>query len=200
MITRASARINSMDDLEGKTIGVYPSRQLSFYVSRLLPGSPVKPCNPAAPLSALDSGEIGGVYALEPFVSVARTNPRYRILETNLISKRIFDGVRVPIALSVLSSAWIDLHRAESAQFIRAARAAYLSDIRHRDARLVVKILSSPQFGLAPEVAAEVVEPASTLPENVDSAEFARLVVALRNSSLLVGEVSLDKLLYDPRR
>ncbi|MEY2508797.1 MAG: hypothetical protein QOH01_3126 [Verrucomicrobiota bacterium] len=198
MIARADGGVTTIDALQGKAVGSHPSKQVTFFVSRLFPDCSVRPYNPAAPLASLDSGDMSAVYALEPFLSVAQTNPKYRVLETNLISKRIFNNARVPAALSVLSSDWMNSHPTESAAFVRLARAAYLADVNHRDQQLVVKILTEPRFGLAPDVAAKVVEPASSLPEDLDKTQFTQFATALKDGGLLSGDVALEKLLYAP--
>jgi len=200
LIVRADGSANTVGDLNRKsvTIGSHPSKQVTYFVSRILPEATVKPYNPAAPLTSLDSGDMAGIYALEPFLSIARTKARYRVLETSLISKRVFNNARVPAALSVLSSAWLDSHPREAAEFVRLARQAYAEDTQGRDTNLVVKLLTQPRFGLAPEVAAQAVEPASSLPENLDKAQFQRFVTVLKQGELVSGEVPLDKLLYVP--
>lgn len=198
LIVRADGGVNTLDDLRGKTVGSHPSKQVTYFVSRFLSGSSVKPYNPAAPLTSLDTADMVAAYVLEPFLSIARTTQKYRVLETNLISKRVFDGARVPAALSILSSAWIDAHPREAADFVRLARAAYLDDIKSRDKKLVVKILTDPKFGYTPEVAAQVAEPASSLPEDLDANQFQQFVSVLKEGGLLSGDVSLDKLLYVP--
>jgi ABC-type nitrate/sulfonate/bicarbonate transport system substrate-binding protein len=198
LIVRTDAGVDTLNDLSGKAVGSHPSKQVTFFVSRFLPGATVKPYNPAAPLTSLDSGDMAAAYVLEPFLSIVRTKGKYRILELNLISRRVFDSARVPAALSVLSSAWMDAHPAEAAEFVRLARAAYLDDAKKRDTNLVVKILTQPRFGYTADVAAQVAEPSSSFPENLDKAQFQRFVAVLKEGGLFSGEVSLNKLLYVP--
>lgn len=198
LIVRADGKVSTLADLKGKTVGSHPSKQVTFFVSRFLPDTTVKPYSPAAPLASLDSGDMVGVYVLEPFLSIARTKEKYRVLETNLVSSRVFNSERVPAALSVLSSDWVSAHPVEAAEFVRLARTAYLTDATQRDTNLIVKILAQPRFGLAPDVAAQAVEPASSLPEKLDQVQFQRFIDVLKDGGLLSGTVSVDKLLYVP--
>ena len=196
LVVREGGGIQSLDDLKNRSVGSHPSKQVTHFVSLFLPDSTVKPYNPAAPFTSLESGDVAAVYVLEPFLSIARASGKYRVLETNLISKRVFGSERVPAALSVLSATWIEAQPRAAADFVRLAHAAYLTDASSRDTSLVVTILTQPRFGLTPEVAKTAVEPVSSLPESLAPRQFQDFVTVLRKGGLLSGDVSLEKLLY----
>src|SRR5258708_7623919 len=79
------------------------------------------------------------------------------------------------------------------------ARNAFLQGEKNRDTKAVVDILTQPQFGgYAPEVAAQVVEPAGSLPEDLKPSQLLRFINVLKEGKLLSGDVAFDKLLYVP--
>lgn len=200
LITRADAGVTNLDALRGKVVGSHPSKQVTHFVTSFLPSSTVRPYNPAAPLLSVDSGDMVAAYVLEPFLSIARTKPdKYAIVEMNSISRRIFNGERVPAALSVLSAEWIDAHPSDAARFVGLCRATYRGYANNRDTNAITKILTQPKFGsYAPEVATQVVEPASSLPEQLAPAQLQRFTTALKQGGLLTNDIRFDRLLYVP--
>jgi ABC-type nitrate/sulfonate/bicarbonate transport system substrate-binding protein len=183
--------------LQGKAIGVYPSPQLQFFVSRILPNCTIKTYNPDVPFIGLNTGDVVAVFVKEPFISIARTKPdKYRVLEVNSISQHVFGGALVPAALSVLSSEWIEAHPKEAAKFVRLARQAYLEYITKPDINMV---LTEPRLGgFTPEIAAQVVEPAASFPEALSRADLRRYATLLEAGGLISTNLSFDKLLYVP--
>jgi len=191
--------IDSLADLDGKVVGSHPSRQVKYFVSRMLPSATIQEYNPATPLLALKSGDQAAAYVLEPALSQAIASGEYRLIEQCAISRHVFGSARVPAALSLLSAKWIEEHPTEAAAFVRIARAAHERELRQRDTAANVALLGRRQYGAySPEVASRVVEPASSIPENLDRDRLRQFFQVLREGRLLDGNVDFERLLYVP--
>ena len=199
-IVNADSPIKTLADLDGKAIGSHPSRQVKYFVGRMVPTATVQEYNPATPLLAVKSGDQAAAYVLEPAISQALASGEYRLIEPGAISKLLFGGARVPAALSLLSDAWIGTHPAEAATFVRVARAAYARSVASRKVSETVDLLGRREYGgYSANIASRVVEPASSLPEALDRDALARFFAALHEGRLLDGQVDFDRLLYTPQ-
>ena len=191
--------INSLADLDGRAVGSHPSRQVKYFVSRMLPHATIQEYNPATPLLAVMSGDQAAAYVLEPAISLALASGEYRLIEACAISRQVFGGARVPAALSLLSSTWIDEHPTHAAAFVRIARAAHERELRHHDTAADVALLGRREYGgYSADVASRVVEPASSTPENLDRDRLRQFFQVLREGRLLDGDVDFERLLYVP--
>lgn len=191
--------INSLADLEGRVVGSHPSRQVKYFVSRMLPRATIQEYNPAVPLLAVKSGDQAAAYVLEPALSQALASGEYRPVEPGAISRQVFGGARVPAALSLLSANWIEEHPTQAATFVRIARAAHESELRRRDTATNVALLGRREYGgYSADVASRVVEPASSTPENLDRDRLRQFFQVLREGRLLEGDVDFERLLYVP--
>jgi len=191
--------INSLADLDGKVVGSHPSRQVKYFVSRMLPKATIQEYNPATPLLAVKSGDQAAVYVLEPALSLAIASGEYRLIDACAISRQIFGGARVPAALSLLSSRWIDEHPTQAAAYVRIARAAHERELRQRDTVATVTLLGRREYGgYSADVASRVVEPSSSTPENLDRERLRQFFQVLREGHLLDGNVDFERLLYIP--
>lgn len=191
--------INSLADLDGRVVGSHPSRQVKYFVSRMLPRATIQEYNPATPLLAVGSGDQSAAYVLEPALSLALASGEYRLIEAGAISRQVFRGARVPAALSLLSSRWIDEHPTQAAAFVRIARASHERELRHRDTAANVALLGRREYGgYSADVASRVVEPTSSTPEDLDRARLRQFFQVLREGRLLDGDVDFERLLYIP--
>ncbi len=191
--------INSLADLDGRVVGSHPSRQVKYFVSRMLPRATIQEYNPATPLLAVKSGDQAAAYVLEPALSLALASGEYRLIEASAISREVFGGARVPAALSLLSSMWIDEHPTHAAAFVRIARTAHERELRQRDTTANVALLGRREYGgYSADVASRVVEPASSTPEDLDRARLRQFFQVLREGRLLDGNVDFERLLYVP--
>lgn len=198
-IVKSDSPVKTLADLDGKIVGSHPSKQVKYFVSKIIPGATIQEYNPATPLLSVKSGDQAAAYVLEPVISLALASGDYRLIEPGAISKDVFGGARVPAAVSVLSAKWIEDHSKEAALFVQIARDAYLADIKQRDTNAVISLLSSKEYGgFSSNVAVHVVEPASSLPEDLDRARFQQFLGTLRDGKLLDGDVDIEKLLYSP--
>lgn len=194
-----SSSVNSLAELDGRVIGSHPSRQVKYFVSRMLPRATVKEYNPVSPLIGLKSGEQAAAYVLEPVISQALSSGEYRLIEAGAISRRVFHGARVPAALSLLSTAWIDEHPAQAAVFVRIARAAQERALVQRATAANVALLGRREFGGYPRVvASHVVEPISSTPEDLDLTRLGQFFEVLREGGLLNGEIDTERMLFVP--
>jgi hypothetical protein len=191
----------TIEELAGKAVASHPSKQVTYFVTKMVSGSTVKPYNPVAPLTSLDAGDVAAVYVLEPFLSIARANPRYRVMESNSISKRLFQSKRVPVAASVLSSEWLSTHASAGEQFIKVAQAAFANANNDVLARARTN-LQKPEFGsLAPAVAQSVSEPLGSLPADLHKSELADFLASLKSGGLIQSDfIETDKLFVSSLR
>jgi len=189
--------VQSVAELSGKTVASHPSKQVTYFVQQMAPGASVKPYNPATPLASLDAGDVSAIYVLEPFLSIAASNPKFRILEKNSISNRLFSGQRIPAAVSILSSSWAEQHPAEADRFVTAAQNIFTAfDAKQLlSARLV---LQKPDFGSLPaSIAASVAEPAASLPASLEIGELENFTSTLKAGGLIKGDrLDFDALFY----
>ena len=191
--------INSLADLDGRVVGSHPSRQVKYFVSRMLPRATIQEYNPATPLLAVKGGDQAAAYVLEPAISLALASGEYRLIEACAISRQVFGGARVPAALSLLSSGWIDERPTHAAAFVRIARAAHERELRHHDTAANVALLGRREYGgYSADVASRVVEPASSIPENLDRDRLRQFFQVLREGRLLDGDVDFERVLYVP--
>ncbi len=196
-LVRQDSQFTSVDDLGGKVIGSHPSRQVTHFISSIVPNAKVKPYNPATPLLPLQSHDFDAIYVLEPIISQAVATGKYRLIETASISKRIFANKRVPAAISVLTSDWIMNNPNEAEKFVRFAHQVYLKDLTSSETLNKIQLLQKKEYGGYPkDVALRIVEPASSLPENLNDEDFERFLEKLRDSSLLSGQIDKNKLFY----
>lgn len=196
LVVPADSRIQAGDELPGLRVGSHPSKQVTYFVG-LMAGSAqaVKPYNPAAPFLSLRSREVDAIYVLEPFVTDAASDPGFKIIETSSISKRLFDGEKVPAALSVVTSKFLNEQPELAAKFVDLALSAYRDMPADPDWRAAV--LGKKEFGGWDEKRArEVKEPASSTPDQLDPASFARFCEKLKNGGLLDRDVDLDSIIY----
>lgn len=187
----------SFSALAGKTIASHPSKQVSFFIQQMLPNATVKPYNPVAPLASLDSQDVTAIYVLEPFLSIAAANPKFRVLEKNSISSRLFSGQRIPAAVSILSSAWAEQNPVEATKFVAAAQKAFETfDATHLEAARM--ILQKSEFGSLPAaVAASVAEPSGSLPASLQIGEIKAFTAALKAGGLIKDEnLDFDRLFF----
>lgn len=191
--------IRSLANLDGRVVGSHPSRQVKYFVSRILPRATIQEYNPATPLLAVKSGDQAAAYVLEPAISQALASGEYRLVEPCAISRQVFGNARVPAALSLLSAKWIEKHPAQAAAFVRIARAAHERELRQRDTAANVALLGRREYGgYSAHVASRVVEPASSTPESLDRDRLRQFLQVLREGRLLDGDVDFERLLYVP--
>lgn len=191
--------INSLEDLDGKVVGSHPSKQVTYFVSQMLPNATIQQYNPDVPFLSVKSGDQAAAYVLEPAISMAVTSGEYKLVEKGAISRHIFRGARVPAAVSLLSENWIENHPIEAAKFIQIARTIQKKEIIQPDISAHVALLTKKEYGgYSKEVASQVVEPSSSMPEDLDRKELLKFFQILRNGYLLEGDIDFDKLLYIP--
>jgi ABC-type nitrate/sulfonate/bicarbonate transport system substrate-binding protein len=191
-ITLASSTIKTVDDIGSSPIGSHPSKQVTSFVKSMVPGADIRPYNPVSPFTALDSRDVVAIYALEPFISLAKSNPKYRVIETSSISKRVFKGERIPAAVSMLSSTWASANSDEAKRFVAAAQSSFTAASNTPHQKLT-GILLKPEFGgLSEGVAATVVEPFGSLPSELQQSEFDKFIEYLRTNGVLEGQEKID--------
>lgn len=189
----------NVEELNDKSIASHPSKQVTYFVKQMVPTAMVKPYNPAAPLTSLDSGDVSAAYVLEPFLSIAAQNSKYRVIERNSISNRVFGGARVPAAVTVLSSSWIEKNADRAADFIAKSQSIFTAfdSTKLISARM---LLQKPEFGALPSsVTASVVEPSGALPQNVSAEELDTFHSKLKGGNLIAsGTIDFARLFYKP--
>lgn len=198
-VVRKDSTVERLDDLASKAVGSHPSRQVTHFVSVMLPHSRIQQYNPAAPLLPVLSGDLEAAYVLEPIVSRAAASDEFRVIEEAAVSRLVFNGARVPAALSLLREAWIHDNPEAAAQFVRFARKVHRTELQTGDRAETVRLLSRKEYGgYPPAVASRVVEPASSFPEELSRDELDLFFEVLRQGNLLAGQVDFDRLLYVP--
>ena len=101
--------------------------------------------------------------------------------------------------VSLLSENWIEKHPIEAAKFVQIARTIQKKEIIQPDISAHVVLLTKKEYGgYSKEVASQVVEPISSVPEDLDRKELLKFFQILRNGYLLEGDIDFDKLLYIP--
>lgn len=189
--------IQDLQGLSGKTVGSHPSKQVTDFVQYMLPKATITQYNPATPLLSVKSGDQDAAYVLEPVITQAVASGQYRLVEPCAISRHVFDGSRIPAAVSLLSEKWIAEHPAEAAKFVEIATTAQAKRLASPDKDAVAQLLGRKQYGGYPrDVAERVVEPASSTPAEMDHASLLRFLSYLRTRGLLSGELNSQRLFY----
>lgn len=196
LVVPAGSDIRSLDDLSGRKVGSHPSKQVSYFV-KLMAGahSTVKPYNAAAPFLTLRAKEVDAIYVLEPFVTEALADPGLQVIDTSSISKSIFNGERVPAAVSLVTTRFLTSEPELADVFVKAALAAYkeLPD----DQSWRPSVLGKKEFGGWDQTRAlKVKEPASSTSDKIDAAAFARFCEKLKEGGLISREIALEPIIY----
>lgn len=196
LVVPTDSDIRAFGDLQGRKVGSHPSKQVSQFVKLMAgPQATVKPYNAAAPFLTIRAKEVDAIYVLEPFVTEALADPGLQVIETSSISKNIFNGKRVPAALSLVTTGFLNRKPELAEVFVRAALAAYkeLPD----DQSWRPRVLGKKEFGGWDQARAlKVKEPASSTPDEIDAAAFALFCEKLKEGGLISHEVVLDQIVY----
>lgn len=199
LLVSTDSPVRSLGDLKGKTVGSFPSRQISYFVSRILPESKVEQYNPATSLLNLESGSFAAIYVLDPVITQALRTGRYRLVESSSISRRLFNGEKVPAAVTLLSDRWIRANPEAATKFLELAQAAYRQSSLTSQSSAVGALLQRREFGGFPsDIADKILEPASSAPEELDRRKLELYLSVLRQGGLLEGPVDFDRFLLMP--
>lgn len=196
LVVPSDSMIDSFDGLTAMTVGSHPSKQVTYFVERMSSGPKiVKPYNPAAPFLTLRSGEVDAIYVLEPFVTDAAADPGLKIIETASISKRLFNGDKVPAALSLVTNKFLDEQPEVAARFVQVV----LNAVRTMpaDPAWRPEVLGKKEFGgWDRKRALEVKEPAYSTSEGLDPDGFTRFCEKLEEGGLLERAIDLNSIVY----
>ncbi len=185
LVVKSASPLQTLADLSGKKIGVFPGTSATRLVSAFLQRKGVDPKTvtfvqlPAsAQVSSLESGAVDALFSYDPLTLVAEPG-RYRALSNSVYAELIEP---CPVGVSVISR---DFERAQPEVAARAAQAvqegiAYVGSHPQQAAALL------PRFTrMTPEMAARVNVADITLSNTVDAATLQRFINLLYE----IGEI-----------
>jgi len=98
IIVKSDSSIQTMADLEGKKLGVFPGSTFQIITKAILEDCSVDPSKvkleqipPTVQVEALSTGVVDAIYTLEPFASLAIEQANGRILEEAPAEKHVID-------------------------------------------------------------------------------------------------------------
>ncbi len=141
LIVRADAEIKSLSCLNDKNIGCYPASTIKIYLETI-----ARKCHityhqvqvpPTEAFQLLDSGRLDALFAIEPQLSIAKTQPnKYKILEEALLAKHVLE--EIPVGVCAINGTFHDSNPKVAAAFVRALNRAKVFIENNPDAAIKI--------------------------------------------------------------
>ncbi len=199
IIAKSDSKINNLNDLQGKKIGVFPGTTATNILKLLfkekgLDSSTIQfiQLPPAQQLTALSAGSIDALHAYEPTVSIALVDNKMKRVYGAVYAERLNHS---PIGAGLLSTKFISEHPSEAKKVVRALNRAY-DYMRTNDKE--TREIAQSIFKFSPEVSIAV-----SLPRFNHSSQIDKEVVnKLLDMFVLGGEIKskpdLTNAFYQP--
>ena len=186
IIVRDSSPLRTVENLQGKKVGVFPGTAPSHMLSAFFKKHGVDPSRvtmlqlpPQAQLSSLESGAVDALFAYEPVTTTALVHGGYRQLFGSVYADLLNP---CPIGASVISRKFERTHPRLAARSVHALQQGldYMAAHPSESRTLLTKYIK-----LSPEVAARVNVADVTLSNQVDIANLQQFIDLLYQ----IGEI-----------
>ena len=204
IITKKDSSIQTLADLEGKTVACFPGSQLKAYLKIILRKEGVKPdavkivqLPPPNMLPSLQGGTIDACFALEPLITIGETKGLTRVVAASPIAKYIGEGKPICAASYLISSKWADEQPKAADAFVRSVYMAL--DLIESDYAKAAELY--PEFTPIPaEIAPQIVITRFATINNPDIAGLEKEVAVLREAGVISEALDVQELLFHWRR
>jgi NitT/TauT family transport system substrate-binding protein len=200
IIVRDSSPLHTVEDLQGKKVGVFPGTAPSHMLAAFFKKHGVDPSSvtmlqlpPQAQLSSLQSGAVDALFAYEPVTTAALVHGGYRQLFGSVYADLLNP---CPIGASVISREFERNHPELAARAVHALQQAvdYMAAHPAESRTLLTKYIKLP-----PEVAARVNVADVTLSNQVDIANLQQFIDLLYQIGEIPERIDAHRLV-DPTR
>ncbi|MFZ2299549.1 MAG: NrtA/SsuA/CpmA family ABC transporter substrate-binding protein [Candidatus Moraniibacteriota bacterium] len=199
IIVKSDSRINDINDLKGKKIGVFPGTTAINTLKLLFEAKGVDSSTiqfiqlpPAQQLTALSAGSIDALHAYEPTVSIALVDNKM---------KRVYGAVYAeilnhsPIGAGLLSTKFINEHPGQAKKVVQALNKAY-DYIRTNDKE--AREIAQSMFKFSPEVSAAVSLPYFDHSNQIDKGSVNKLLDMFVLGEEIKSKPDLTNAFYQP--
>lgn len=199
IIVKSDSKINDLNDLKGKKIGVFPGTTAINVLKLLfkekgLDSSTIQfvQLPPPQQLAALSAGSIDALHAYEPTVSIALVDNKM---------KRVYGAVYAemlnhsPIGAGLLSTKFISEHPSEAKKVVRALNKAY-DYIRANDKE--TRGVAQSIFKFSSEVATAVSLPYFNHSSQIDKGSVNKLLDLFVSGGEIKSKPDLTNAYYQP--
>jgi ABC-type nitrate/sulfonate/bicarbonate transport system substrate-binding protein len=200
IIVRGSSPLQSIKDLAGKKMGVFPGTAPSLMLAAFLKNHGVDPATvkmlqlpPQAQIASLESGAVDAIYAYEPVTTTALAHGGYR---------RLFGSVYAdllnpcPVGASLVSREFERKHPERAARAVRAVQQSLDFMAAHP---VESRALLPKYLKLTPEIAARVNFADVTLSNQVDVGNIQQFIDLLHRIGEIPERIDAHRLV-DPTR
>lgn len=185
IVVKAASPVTSLQDLQGRKIGVFPGTSATRLLSAFLKRTGVDPDKitflqlpSSAQVAALESGAVDALFAYDPLILMTEPG-HYRALSNSVYAEL---SEPCPLGVSVISRAFERAHPEAAARAVAALQEAIAYMAAHP--QQVRPLL--PRFTkMTPEVASRVNVMDVTLTNDVDAAALQRFIDLLHQ----IGEI-----------
>jgi len=200
IIVRDSSPLHTVEDLQGKKVGVFPGTAPSHMLAAFFKKHGVDPASvtmlqlpPQAQLSSLESGAVDALFAYEPVTTTALVHGGYRQLFGSVYADLLNP---CPIGASVISREFERNHPQLAARAVQALQQGvdYMAAHPAESRTLLTKYIKLP-----PEVAARVNVADVTLSNQVDTANLQQFIDLLYQIGEIPERIDARRLV-DPTR
>ena len=160
IIVSTDSAIDSLKDLEGRTLACFPGNQLKKYAHIILNAAGVDADKvtiiqlpPANMLPSLSAGSVDACFALEPIITIGTARGVSRILEPSPIVRYIGNGESICAASFLISTAWADANPQAADDFVRSV----YESISFIETNYIEASVVYPEFSAIPEDLAQSV-------------------------------------------
>lgn len=101
IVVKADSEINTIKQLDGKSIGCYPASTVKVYLDMIAKNNNLSYkqtlVSPAESFQLLDKGQLDAIYAIEPQLSEAKKNKNYKIIDDALLAQYVLEEIPVGV-------------------------------------------------------------------------------------------------------
>jgi ABC-type nitrate/sulfonate/bicarbonate transport system substrate-binding protein len=199
IVVRGDSKFESLRQLSGKKIGVFPGTSATRLVSAYLKRKSVDPAGitfvqlpPSAQVSSLETGAIDALFAYEPVALVSEPG-RYRTLSNSVYAELVEP---CPLGVSVIARDFERSNRGVSGKSVSAVQEAIAFMGTHPEQ---AKVLLPRFTKMTPEMASRVNIADMTLSNDVDAASLQRFIDLLYEIGEIPEKLDAHRLI-DPTR
>ncbi len=199
IVVRGDAHIQTLTDLRGKKLGVFPGTSATRLVSAFLKRKDVDPQTitfvqlpSSAQVSSLESGAVDALFAYDPLALISEPG-RYRALSDSVYAEL---SEPCPLGVSIIARDFERAHPKTAAETTRAIQDAIAYTGAHPDQATALL----PRFTrMTPQMASRVNVADLTLSETVDAAALQQFVDVLYQIGEIPERIDAHRLI-DPTR
>jgi len=200
IITKKDSSIQTLVDLEGKTVACFPGSQLKAYLKIILRKAGVKveavkivQLPPPNMLPSLQGGTVDACFALEPIITIGKVKGLTRVVAASPIAKYIGEGKPICAASYLISSKWADEHPKAADAFVRSVYKAV--DLIESDYAKAAGLY--PEFTPIPaKIAPQIVITKFATIDKPDIVGLKKEVAVLRDAGVITGSLDVQTLLF----